>query len=228
MSRTVKRHRFWLIPVCIVIAGIMSLYGWQQLNAQTPGGPGGEIRGESGLPSGAPGSVAPGAPGVPGDPNAPAAGPVAPPPPPVPTIELNSVLPTAVKAMNIKNWDGKVTSILRFKYKTLDDRVITVHLPALYKKEKMTRDGWDTLFQCFGMDVEAQMEAGNRNQLVSMGPFASRFMAELKGEAPSIMSSAPQEKIDPDTGAPMDYARNNLSDIYGGDVSLPPLLPGMP
>lgn len=225
MSRTVKRHRFWLIPVCIVVAGIMSLYGWQQLNAQTPGG---EIRGESGLPTGAPGSVPPGAPGVPGDPNAPAPAPMAPPAPSAPTIELASVLPTGVKAMNIKNWDGQVTSILRFKYKILDDRVITVHLPALYKKEKMTRDAWDTLFQCFGMDVEARMEAGNRNQLVDMGPFASRFMAELKGEVPGIMSSAPQEKIDPVTGAPIDLTRTDLPDVYGGDVSLPPLMPGMP
>jgi len=216
MSRTVKRHRFWLIPVCIVVAGIMSLYGWQQLNAQPP---------QSGI---APGPGMPGGPPLQADPNAPAAAPVAPPPPPVPTIELNSVLPTGVKAMNIKNWDGQVTSILRFKYKTLDDRIITVHLPGSYKTEKMTRDAWDTLFQCFGMDVEAQIEAGNRNQLADIRPYIGRFMAEMKGEAPGIMSSGPQEKIDPVTGAPIDYARTNLPDIYGGDVSLPPLLPGMP
>lgn len=210
MSRTVKRHRSWLIPVCIVVAGIMSLYGWQQLNAQPPAQPG-----------------VPGGPPLPGDPNAPTAGAVAPPPPPEPTIELNSVLPTGVKAMNIKNWDGQVTSILRFKYKTLDDRIITVHLPGSYKAEKMTRDGWDTLFQCFGMDVEAQMEASNRNQLADVRPYVSRFMAEMKGEAPSVVSAESQPKVDPITGVPMDYARTHMPDIYGGDVSLPPLLPGM-
>lgn len=188
MSRVVKNNKLWLIPLCLVIAGVISMYGWQQLNAQdqptdafgnpiapgAPGAPGG-IPAAGGI-TGAPG--APGAPGVAG--TAPAAAV----PEAAPTFSLKSVLPPGVKTMKIKNWDGTAIEMLRFKYKTMDKRVITVHLPAVYKKEQKSKAGWDTLFRAFSMDQEAQLAMIEANKPPEVGPYMKELMSEIKGETP--------------------------------------------
>ena len=211
MSRAVIKHKSWLIPLCLLAAAIASLYGWQQLQAQNV------APGMEGAPPGVAGPpVAPPTPGAPGAVPAPVA------PPAEPTCTLSSVLPSGVRSMKIKNWDGTVTELLRFKYKTMDHRLITVHLPAIFKKEQKTKAGWDTLFQVFGMDYEARVDAIQRNQPPDLSAFMGQLMAEIQGQVPLALpgGSSPAAQA-------MDYARSNLPSIYGGSVTLPPLLPGM-
>ena len=137
-----------------------------------------------------------------------------------PIIEIAAVLPTGVTAMNIKNWDGTITTVLRFKYKTIDNKVITVHLPGTYRKEKMTREAWDTLFQCFGMDVEAQLDIKGRDKMQEWGSILSQAMSQAK--------SAQEEEAPPGenpASAAFDYAKSHSTSGMGS-VTLPPL-PGM-
>ena len=139
-----------------------------------------------------------------------------------PTLQIGAVMPSGVKAMNIKNWDGTVTTVLRFKYKTIDNKVITVHLPGTYKTEKMTREAWDTLFQCFGMDLEAQQDMKGRNKMQEWGAIFSQAISQAQeqadnGEAPPGENPA---------SAAFDYARSHATSGMGS-VTLPPLLPGM-
>ena len=200
MTRTVRKHKTWLVPIFVFAAMVLSLYGWQQIHAQP-------------APMTPPGTV-----GAPGTPAAPAAA-----APSGPTIAVSAVMPAGVKAMNVKNWDGTVTSILRFKYKTMDDKVITVHLPSSYKNEKMTREAWDTLFQCFGMDVEAQMEAKTRGKFQGL----NQLINEAVQKAVENMPEPDQEG----GGESPAVAAFNYAKMHGtgGDnsVMMPPMLPGM-
>jgi len=141
-----------------------------------------------------------------------------------PVMQIGAVMPSAVKAMNVKNWDGAITTFLRFKYKTLDNRVITVHLPGSYKKDKMTREAWDTLFQCYGMDVEAAMEASGRDTMADWGHALSALISEVQKQNPGGDSQSVQNPA----GAAMNYARSHLGSTGMGTLELPPLLPGMP
>lgn len=204
MSRAVKKHRFWLIPLCMLIAGIISFYGWQQLHAQDMAQPPG-VAGVPGVP-GAPGVVAPPAPPTPSE----------------PTLALSSVLPGGAKTTKTKNWDGTVTEFVRFKYKTLDERTLTVVLPATYKKEKMSKAAWDTLFQVFAMDYEYQLEAIEKNSVPDVSAFIGELMKEIQGQIPAGTFSSPSP-----ASQAMEFARRNLPSIYGGSIALPPLLPGM-
>ncbi len=202
MSHTVQRHRYWLVPVCIVLAGIVCLFGWQGLSAQTPVAPMDPAMG--------------GTPGVVGAP-APGAAPAAASPTAEPTIAFRAVAPVGVKSANIKNWDGKITGFISFKYKTMDNRVIKVYLPAVYRTQTMTQSAWDTLFQCYGMDREA-------------------VIAQTEGELPNItltpeqinaaMNILPSEHMyggapSPASGA-MDRARESLPSLWAaGEVAAP-------
>jgi hypothetical protein len=141
-----------------------------------------------------------------------------------PAIAIGAVMPSGVKAMNIKNWDGTVTTILRFKYKTIDNKVITVHLPGAYKTQTMTREAWDTLFQCFGMDVEAQLDIKSQKQMEQLG--------DMIGQA--VMQAMPQGDGSPSDSSmgynpgmqAFDYAKAHGNTSMGA-ISLPPMLPGM-
>lgn len=204
MSHTVERHRYWLIPVCIVLAGIVCLFGWQGLNAQTP---------PASMP--APGAV-PGA--VPGAPGTPGVAPAAAPTTAEPTIAFRAAAPTGVKTYNIKNWDGNITGFLMFKYKTMDKRVIKVSMPAIYKTQTMTRAAWDTLFQCYGMDREAEIaQIEVRLPNISLTPEqVSAAMTILPSESGD--GGAPS----PASGA-MDRAKGSLSSIWASGQVLPPI-----
>lgn len=192
MSLMVKKQKLWLVPVCLLIAVVASVCCWQQLQAQAPATPG-----------------APGAPGA-----APTAAPMALQPGEL-TFSLSTVLPKAVKVMRIKNWDGQVTELLRFKYKTMDNKVITVHLPGVYRKEKMTKASWDTLFRVFAMDLEVELEAIERNRPPDMSAYMAKFMAEVRGATPEGAYGNPA------AGA-MGYARSSLPSM---GVQLPPMPP---
>lgn len=222
MSRTVEKHKFVLIPICLLFAITGLFYGLRRLEAQPPPE---TPPMEAGIP-GAPGAPAPGVAGAPGAPGAPApagdAAAPAPAAPSEPTFGLSSVLPAGVKSMKIKNWDGTVTEFLRFKYRTMDGSVITVHLPAVYKKEKRTRASWDTLFRVFAMDEEARIDAAERNRPPDVSAYMNQFMAEFRGEVPEGTTEA-QHAL----GQAMDFARSNIPSMGMELPPMPTALPGM-
>jgi hypothetical protein len=196
MSRNVERHKYWLVPAFMLVAGVVLLCGWQQLHAQA-----------------VPGAV-PGA--------APAAAAA---PPSDPQVALTSVVTTGIKSANIKNWDGQVTGMLGFKYKTMDDRVIKVQLPSIYRTQQMTRAAWDTLFQCYGMDVEVQLAAGEQDSLFGLdGATILKTLAQIRKQMAS-MQAAPSANPNPAAPA-MDYAKMSMPAVSNG-MSLPPLVPGL-
>lgn len=197
MSHDVRRRKYWIVPVCVLVAGIVFLCGYQQINAQV-------------LP------VAP-APGVPGAPGVPAAAPTA-----EPTMAMSAVMPAGAQTVNIKNWDGNVTSFVRFKYKTMDNRIITVHLPAMYRTQQMTRAGWDTLFQCYSMDVEAEIAAKEARTSAIPTEAVAKILDQLQKESDNAEGS------NNPASAAMDFAQQSLPGIgSAGSVSLPPLFPGV-
>ena len=193
MSRAVSNNKIWLIPFFMIVAGIVSLYGWQQIHAQG---------GAPGIPAAQPGMAA-----------ALTAT--------DPTMPLSAVMqnPTISKT---KNWDGTVTEFMKFKYKNLDNRVLAVLLPATYKNEKMTRAGWDTLFQVFDMGYEYQLEAIENAKVPDISAFQSQFMQEIRGMVPEGTYSNPN----PAAGA-MESLKMSIPSLWGGTIDLPPLLPGM-
>lgn len=209
MSHVVKKHKFWLIPLCVLAAAAVFLYGWQQLNAQDMPQPP------------APAGVA-GSPGVAGAPPASGTGPDPLSPSYEPSLSLDSVVPTGIRVTKTKNWDGTVTEFLSFKYKTLDNRFMSVLLPATYKTEKRTRAAWDTLFQVFAMDYEYQLEAIEKERVPDVSAFMGEFMREIQGQVPGGTALSPNP-----AGQATDYARSHLSSVWGGSIELPPLLPGM-
>lgn len=195
MSQTFIKHRIWLIPVCVVVAAAFSFFGWQQLNAQ-----------DMETPQPAAPAVSPTL-----DPNSPSYD---------PPLDLAVVLPAGVKRTSIRNWDGTATQFLNFKYKTLDDRVMTVRLPAAYNSEQKTRAAWDTLFQVFAMDLEDQIDKMAMESLPDLSGFSADLLKEIQGQTPINISAE-------DINRAMEFARSNLSSTYGGGVTLPPMLPGM-
>lgn len=252
MARTVKKHKFWLIPLCLLVAGIASVLSWQQLQAQgvppgTPGygarpapyGPGAPMPippSESALEAGYPG--APGMPGVPGMgamPGAPGMAPVTATVPSEPTYAISSVLPGSVQTQNIKNWDGVLTPLLRFKYKTTSGKTITVHLPATYKTETRTKAGWETLFHVFAMDREAQLDAMEANRGADISAYAGMLADQIRGQTPSsslltslvqMSSGMATSGVSGSPAAPaMDYARSSLPSM---GMQLPPMPTPLP
>lgn len=204
MSRVVRKNKIWLIPLCVIIVGAASLYGWQQIHAQD----------NLGTPLGTP---------IPQvvDQAAPAAAP-APAAPPEPTMPFSAVTQSSIKVSKTKNWDGTVTEFLKFKHKTLDKRALTVLLPAVYKNDKMTRAGWDTLFQVYDMGYEYQLEAIENARVPDLSGFTNQLMQEIRGLVPEGTYANPN----PTEGA-MESMKMNIPSLWGGAVELPPLLPGM-
>ena len=201
MSRVVGKNKIRLIPLCIIVVGVIFFFGWQQIHAQAPQA----IDPATGMP------IAP-APAAPAAPAASAA---------EPTMPLSAVVQSGIKSSKTKNWDGTFTEMLKFKYKTMDNRVLAVLLPATYKKEKMTRAGWNTLFQVFDMGYEYQLEAVEKAKVPPPSAFSAQLMQEIiHGTVPEGTYSNPAQ------GA-LDAAKTMLPALWGGSVSLPPLLPGM-
>jgi len=180
------------------------MYGWQQIHAQD-------------MPAGsAPGGIQPGMPGAPGG------APAAPSPSTEPTMSLSAVVQSGISVSKVKNWDGTFTEFLKFKHKTLDKRVLAVLLPAAYKQDKMTRAGWDTLFQVYDMGYEYRLEAIEKARVPDLSGYTEQFMKEIRGLVPEGAYSGPN----PVAGA-MESLKMNIPSLWGGSIELPPLLPGM-
>jgi hypothetical protein len=216
MSWLSIKNKIWIVALALFVAGAGAVFFWQQLQAQSP------TASPSPGPATALSDVA-----TPGTPPTTAPSPAAPPATvqsSEPTVPLRAVLPSNVKVLRIKNWDGRVIEMLRFKYKTLDGRVITVHLPASYKSQQMTKAGWDTLFQVFSMDKEAALEEREKRQSQSISP---ELMAQFVNEARNAASqfTPPSEgTTNPASGA-LDFARTSLPST---GMQLPPLMPTTP
>jgi hypothetical protein len=237
MAGTIKKHKAWFVPVCMLIALVALLYGWQQIRAQEP----------MGGPMSAPPTLTP---------VAPTAAPATSAPPSEPTYLLSAVLPADYQLIKIRNWDKTVTELLRFKYKTRDGRTITVHLPATYKTEKvqLTKVGWGTVFQAFAMDKEAIVDASAASKSDELNQYAGMLSKKLAGyvpenqwiykvvEASTGTATGPQTTSAQGGGSGMDfemggmlspasaageYMRSNLSSTGIQLAPLPPALPGM-
>lgn len=168
MVGIVRKHKSWLVPFCLFLVTVGVFYGWQKLHAQgMPPAPGMNPAGMAGT-QGTVGVPAPAAPDSTVD----------------SAIGLKSMLPSNVKVMNIKNWDGYVTKLLRFKCKLVDGRVITVHLPATYEKEQMTRACWESCFQTFAMDQEARLDAIEKNLPPDISGYAGQISDQIRGYIP--------------------------------------------
>lgn len=201
MSGALGNNKIWLIPLCVIVVGTASFFGWQQLHAQAP-------------------PATPALDPATGMPVAPAAAPAAAPLPTEPTMPISALIQSGSRVTKTKNWDGAFTEFLNFKYKTLDNRALKVVLPATYKKEKMTRAGWDTLFQVFDMGYEYQLDAMENARVPDLSAFKNELMQEIRGVVPEGTYTNPAQ------GA-MDSAKINIPSLWGGMVELPPLLPGM-
>ncbi|MGB9587702.1 MAG: hypothetical protein ACPL7O_05925 [Armatimonadota bacterium] len=215
MSRFLLSSKLWLVALAVFVAGAGSVFFWQQLHAQSPGT----------MPSPT-GVTTPGAaPGVATSATTPQQSTQS----TEPTVPLRSVLPSGVKVMKVKNWDGHVTELLRFKYKTIDGRTITVHLPSSYKSQQMTKAGWDTLFQVFSMDKEAALEEREKKRIQSIPPeliaqYASELASAARNMANQLDQYAQSNTSNPAAGA-MDLARSSLPSM---GMQLPPLMPTTP
>lgn len=207
MSRTVRKNRIWLIPLCMLIAGAASVCCWQQLQAQAPQGP-------------APIDPSGGATPFPTDSSATA---VAPAPAAVPeitepTYTFGSRVSGGVTVRNERNWDGTTTQLLRFKYRTMDNKIITVHLPTTYRSEMKTKAGWDSLFRAFAMDQEARLAAIEAKRPPDVSAYMNEFMKEIRGEVPEGTFSAAIG------GSPVESARSIArTAIPSMGMQLPPM-----
>lgn len=231
MSRIAKENKIWFVAFGIVVAIILVFMGWQRLEAQgappppMPPMPGGGPGGMPGAPSAMP--MPGGAPAMPGvaapsemgasQPAVAASAPT----PSAPVVSLSSVMPGAVKVQKTKNWDGRVTEMLRFKYQLTPGRVLTVHLPGAYKSQKMTKEAWSTLFQVFSMDYEAKQASRESLPEVSAEQMSALMATIGQGSSSSsALSPAAPAMSSARTGLPM-----------MGGAGLPPMpmaLPGMP
>lgn len=217
MTNTVRRNKVWLIAFSAILMAAGAFLGLQHIYAQS-----------NPVEAPPPPELAqPGAPaGVPGVPGAtdPAAGGGAASTAAVPTepdMSFGQAVRGGVAVSSKKAWDGRVFSSLKFKYKTVDGRTLTVVLPAEYKSEKKTRAGWETLFVVYAMDVEIALDALERNRPPDVSAFMGQLMAEIRGQsgnrpAPDIISEA------------MEKAKAYLPAMGMGNISMPPALPGMP
>ena len=212
MSRVVVKNKIWLIPLCVVIVGMASLFAWQAIHAQ------GDAPGTGAPPA------QPGMPAIPGAPGAPAAAPAA--PATEPTMSLSALVQGGIRVTKTKNWDGTATGFLNFKYKTLDNRLLKVVLPATYKGDKLTRAGWDTLFQVYDMGYEYQLEAIENARVPNTGAYTQQLMLEIRGLVPEGTFTNPGQ-AEAEARSALDAAKTLLPSLWGGTVELPPLLPGM-
>ncbi len=207
MTHTVRENKIWLIAVFALIAAVGIFFSWQKIYAQTPT--------ELPPPSATGASTDTADSGSSGS-----GGSSASPTPPEPTFSLHQVV-SGIKVSSKKSWDGQVFSTLKFKYKTIDGRVLTVVLPAEYKAEKRTKAGWETLFIVYAMDFEIALDAMEKNRPPDVSAFMGKLMEEIRGQtanrpAPDVISDA------------MEKAKAYLPAMGFGNISMPIMLPGMP
>lgn len=213
MARTVRQNKFWLIAA-FVLTGVCSTFlGWQRIYAQTP-----PVETPPGVAVSATGTTAAPTTAAAGTDAAAGAGATTSTVPTEPEVAFGQAVHSGVTVSSKKNWDGRVFSSLKFKYRTVDGRTLTVILPAEYKREKKTRAGWETLFVVYAMDTEIEIDRRERAMPPDVSAFAGQLMAMIRGQAgnrpaPEII----QEAI-----------RTYLPSMGGGNVSLPPMLPTMP
>ena len=209
MAYTVRKNKIWLIGVfaLIVVCGVF--LGWQHIYAQSNPTESPPI-----VEAPPPGSTDAGATA-----GAPAAAAVITEPP----IGFGQVVHSGITVRSKKNWDGRIFSTLKFKYKTVDGRTLTVILPSEYKAEKRTKAGWETLFVVYAMDVEiAQDIADSRRPPDLSSRSAGMLMLEILGyggnrSAPEIISATIEEK-----------SKAYLPSMGMGNINMPIMLPGMP
>jgi len=198
----------------MLLAGFGVFFYLQQIHAQT-------VPVETPPPSQPQPSVT-GVPGAPGT-QAAAPAPLPPPTPAEPVYDLKGVVASGIKAMNVKNWDGTVTDMLRFKYKSMSGRTMTIHLPGVYKDERRTRAGWNTLFTCYAMDYEAMLDEIAKNKPPDVSAFMSEFMAEIRGEVPE----GTFDRTPAGVSEARDVIQHYVPGMGVGDLALPPLFTGM-
>jgi hypothetical protein len=99
------------------------------------------------------------------------------------------MLTGGVRTVTVKSWDGMVASFLKFAYKPTPGNVIHVQLPGEYKKQKFTKDGWTTLFQVYGMDQEAKIDAAERKQAERATEDVGKILGSILGVAQRNMAS---------------------------------------
>lgn len=179
MFRILTQRRAVIISFCVIFAVIGVFISLKQLNAQggMPGMPTG-----AGSPMMMPG-MSGGMPGMMGggsQSSSSASGAVA---PTAPALGFGKVA-RGVTTKNVRNWDGTLTPILRFKYRLAGKRVITVYLPKSLASEKRTKNGWESLFQTFAMDVEAKIDAEIKNNPT---PTSSRTSTGTPGMGGGMM-----------------------------------------
>ncbi|MHB1458066.1 MAG: hypothetical protein ACYC0V_14245 [Armatimonadota bacterium] len=175
-----------VISLCLIFVVIGIFFAIRQLNAQGGGAPGAGMMappaGVSMTPPGGGGKAGPsgmmmppnmpgmsggggmmGMPGMPGMGGGSQSGtPAAESAPTGPMLTLSKVA-RGIQTKSVKNWDGRVTPMLRFKYKLASKQVLTVHLPKAVAAEKHTKEGWEAVFQSFSMDKEAIVDAEIKN-----------------------------------------------------------------
>lgn len=186
MAYTVRKNKILLIGVfaLIVVCGVF--LGWQHIYAQSN-----PVEAPPPVELPPPGDTSMGT-GTTGTSGAPAPAAVVTEPP----INFGQVVHSGIAVRSKKNWDGRVFSTLKFKYKTVDGRTLTVILPSEYKAEKRTKAGWETLFVVYAMDVEiAQDIADSRRPPDMSSVSAGMLMAEILGRggnrpAPEIIQAA--------------------------------------
>ena len=156
-----------VISLCLIFAVIGVFFGLRQLNAQGTGGmnvpPGVSMMPPGGAGGGTGGMMIPNMPGMGGGMGgSQSTSAVTESAPTAPVISLNKIA-RGIQTKSVRNWDGRLTPMLRFKYQLASKRVLTVYLPKVLAAEKHTKAGWEAVFQSFSMDKEAIVDAEIKN-----------------------------------------------------------------
>lgn len=178
MQGKVKRHTKVIVSACAIFALGGVLISLQRLNAQSVPSP----MGSTTMPGmGAPMMMG-GMPGMMGG-SSQSGGGSAESAPTEPKVKFNSLVRGA-QTQNIKNWDGTITPMLRFKYKLSPSRVLTVHMPKSLMSQDRTKNGWEALFQSYDMTMEAKIDAAIKDN----PPAVSTTGANRTATMPGMMS----------------------------------------
>lgn len=164
MHGKAKQHTILIISTCVIFALLGIFITFKKLNAQgvpPPVGAGSTMPGAP-MGAGSPMMGMPGMPGMMGMGTQQTTGGSAEVAPIEPKIKFTALV-RGVQPQNIKNWDGTITPILRFKYRLGNSKVLTVHLPKALINEDRTKNGWETLFQAYDMTIEAVIDEEIKN-----------------------------------------------------------------
>lgn len=210
MSKISTQRLTLIITAGIVFAAVIMIIGYGKLNAQVPapmgGGAGAPMTG--GMPGIMPGMM----PGMPG--GAQSASPAVETKPLQPKVKFSSMV-SNVRTLNIRNWDGTITPMLRFKYRINSNRpILNVSMPLTLTKEQRTKNSWETLFQNYSMNKESTVDAAIKRQRnkANEAPARQSFgMTSAMPTMPGGMGMTPP-----------------MSGGAGGGVTMPPVMPTLP